>query len=484
MIAYRTILYLLGILLSVIAAAMTIPLVVEAFIYKTNGWEEFAFSAFLTGALGSTLAFANYSPSRIELKVREAFLMTTLSWVLTSLFAAFPLFWSDLKISFLDAWFESVSALTTTGVTILPNLDKATHAVILWRSILQWLGGTGIILMALIIFPTLRIGGMQLFRSEFSDRSDKILPRASQISSAISTIYIFFTVTCALLLYWAGMTEFDAVCHSMATVSTGGLSTTTASLAYQDSFIIELITMVYMILGGITFVLYIRVWQGHWLAIFKDSQVRWFLSIILISAFIIWIWGSLNTHHSGFQNFRESLFMAVSMATSTGHANTDYTQWGSFPLVLILILGTIGACTGSTSGGIKIFRLQILAQVALSHLRQLRRPHGVYIPLYHNQKIPETVATSVFTFITLYFFSFFCFAGLLSFFNLTVLDSISAALATISNTGPGVTASLGPMASLAPLDKGAKIVLMVGMIMGRLEFLTIFVLFMPSFWRR
>lgn len=467
-----------------IAVAMTIPLIVEIFVYGTNGWEEFAFSAFLTGALGSTLAFANYSPTRIELKVREAFVMTTLSWVLTSLFAAFPLFWSDLKISFLDAWFESVSALTTTGVTILPNLEKATHAVILWRCILQWLGGTGIILMALIIFPTLRIGGMQLFRSEFSDRSDKILPRASQISSAISLIYVIFTISCGLLLYGAGMSEFDAICHAMATVSTGGLTTPTASLSYQHSFIIEMITIFYMILGGITFVLYIRVWQGHWSAIFKDSQVQWFFSIIILSTLILWGWSSLHTHHSESQNFRESLFMAISMATSTGHANTDYTQWGAFPLILLLLLGTIGACTGSTSGGLKIFRLQILGQVALNHLRQLRRPHGVYVPLYHNQKIPDAIITSVFTFVTLYFISFFFFAALLSFFNLTVLDSISAALSAMSNTGPGITSSLGPMTSLSPLERGAKIVLMVAMIMGRLELLTVFVLFMPSFWRR
>jgi trk system potassium uptake protein TrkH len=483
MIAFRSVLYLVGMLLNAIAVAMAIPLVVELFIYKTLGWEEFLFGFFLTGALGSLLAMANRSPGRIELKVREAFLMTALCWIITPLFAALPIYWSDLNLSYLDSWFEAVSAITTTGSTIIPDLHKASAGVLLWRSILQWLGGTGIILMALIILPTLRIGGMQLFRSEFSDKSEKILPRVSQISSAITTIYVFFTVACFFALFVAGMQPFDAVCHAMTTVSTGGLSTKNASLAFYNSLSIEIITIFFMVMGSLTFVLFIRLWHGNASALLHDSQVRAYLGILFwfIVVIFFWTWSFLGM--SAAKALRESVFSVVSMSTSAGFTTIDYTLWGSFPCVLFLLLSIVGGCTGSTAGGVKVFRLQVLVKVTQSHLRQLRRPHGVYIPLYQGQKIPESVASSVLTFTTLYLFTAFCLTSLLTLFDLEMMDAFSASIAALSNTGPGVTKLVGPTGSLSVFDSGAKLLLMVGMTLGRLELLTIFVLLMPSFWR-
>lgn len=482
MITYQNILYLLGILISVMAGAMFIPLLTELFIFKSQGWEEFLFAAFITGSIGSIMAMANRSSEKIELKVREVFLLTALSWILTPFFAALPLYWSDLPVSFMDAWFEATSALTTTGTTIIQDLENCPKGVLLWRSILQWLGGTGIILMALIILPTLRIGGMQLFRSEFSDKSEKILPRASQISSAIATIYTFLTITCGILFFFAGMGPFDAVCHAMSTVSTGGLSTHTTSLAYFNSLTIEIIAMIFMILGGITFILYIRLWQGQFKAIFQDSQVRLFLSLIVFFTLLMFFWNNLHGMSLG-KSLRESAFTVISISSSTGYTTGDYVQWGSFPLMVILILSMIGACTGSTSGGIKIFRLQILTEVTLNHLRHLRRPHGVYVPLYQGQKIPETIATSVMAFIALYIFSLFCLTTLLTLFDLSVLDALSAAVSALSNAGPGITNLVGPHDAIHTFPMGAKSLLMLGMIMGRLELLTVMVLFMPSFWR-
>lgn len=482
MIAYRPILYLLGLLLTIISIAMFIPMAVELFIFYSNGWEEFLFSAFITGSVGSIMAMANHSPEKIELKVREVFLLTTLSWVLTPLVAAIPIHWSDVDISFMDSWFEATSALTTTGTSVIQNLETTPKGILLWRAILQWLGGTGIILMALIILPSLRIGGMQLFRSEFSDKSEKILPRASQISSAIAIIYTFFTVTCAVLFYLAGMDVFDAICHAMTTVSTGGLSTHSASIAYYNSVPIEIITSVFMILGGITFVTYIRLWQGHFKASYLDSQVRIFLALLLFFIILISLW-NINQGMDPLYSLRESSFVVASIFTSTGFTSGNYLYWGTFPLMLIFIMSIIGACTGSTSGGIKIFRLQVLFQVAKSHLSHLRRPHGVFVPVYQNQKIPETVATSVMTFIALYFFSLFCLTALLTIFDIQVLDALSATVAAIGNTGPGITSLVGPHDSIYLMPNGAKLILMVAMIMGRLELLTVFVLFMPSFWR-
>lgn len=483
MIAYRSVLYLIGMLLGAMAVAMLIPIGLEVFIYQTGGWEEFAFSFFITGALGSLLAIANRSSERIELKVREAFLMTALCWIITPLFAALPIYWSDLNLSYLDSWFEAVSAITTTGSTIIQNLDKASKGVLLWRSILQWLGGTGIILMALIILPTLRIGGMQLFRSEFSDKSEKILPRVSQISSAISSIYIFFTVACFFAFFVAGMKPFDALCHAMTTVSTGGLSTKNTSIAFYNSLSIELITIFFMILGSLTFVLFIRLWHGNAGALFNDSQVRTYISILFWFIAIIFFWSCFYLGLSPAKALRDSFFTVVSISTSAGFTTVDYTMWGAFPCVLMLLLSVIGGCTGSTSGGLKVFRLQVLIKVTQSHLRQLRRPHGVYVPTYQGQKIPESVASSVLTFTTLYFFTVFCLTSLLTLFDLGMMDAFSASVAALSNIGPGVTKLVGPTGSLSFLDSGAKLLLMFGMTLGRLELLTIFVLLMPSFWK-
>lgn len=483
MLAYRPVLYLIGILVSVLAVAMLIPLTLELFVFKTDGWEEFALGIFIAGSLGPLLALANYSSEKIELRVREAFLLTTFSWITTSFFAALPIYWSSLYLSFVDSWFESVSALTTTGSTVITYLDNAPKGVLLWRSLLQWLGGTGIILMALTVLPILRIGGMQLFRSEFSDRSEKILPRVSQISSAIVSVYLLFSLICFLLLKLAGMGYFDAACHMMTTVSTGGLSTHNASLGFYNNYLIELITIIFMVIGGTTYILYIKLWQVNLKSIYYDSQLRVFLLCMLIASFAITLWNWCNSDASLFTAFREGSFTAVSIMTSTGFATADYTTWGSFPLIIVFILSLIGGCTGSTSGGIKVFRLQVLAAVAHSHLKQLRRQHGVYVPTYQDQKISENVAMSVLTFVSLFFLVTIIIATLLTLFELDIVNAFAAAIAAIANTGPGITALIGPAGTHAPLPEGCKLILMAGMILGRLEILTVFVIFMPSFWR-
>lgn len=462
---------------------MAVPMLLEVAINRNKGWEGFAFSLFVTGSLGSLLALANRSPDNSQLKLREAFILTTFSWVATSLFAALPLYWSPLKLSFIDCWFETVSALTTTGATVIQNLDKCPKGVLLWRSILQWLGGTGIVLMAMTVLPILRIGGMQLFRSEFSDRSEKILPRVSQISTAIVTIYLLLTLSCGLCLWAAGMTIFDAICHAMTTVSTGGLSTHDQSIGYYDSLSIELIISTFMIFGGITFILYIRVWQGHWQALYQDSQLRMFLLIIVITTLIITLWNYQVTGMAFLTSLRTGYFTVTSVISSTGFFTEDYSHWHQFPIMLILALSCIGGCTGSTSGGIKIFRFQILGALSRAHLHTLRRPNSVFVAAYQGQKIPEAVAASVLTFVTLYLLSFFALAALLGIFGFGILDSFSAAISVIGNAGAGITEAFGPSGTYADIAREAKLLLMFGMIMGRLELLTVFVLFMPSFWK-
>lgn len=483
MIAFRAVFYLIGILLSVIAVAMLIPLSVDLFIYRTGGWRGFAISAFITGFVGTLLVLSNRYEGKTELRVREAFLLTAASWISSSFFAGLPFFWSSLSLGFYDCWFESVSALTTTGSTVLAHLDKVSKGVLLWRALLQWLGGTGIIVMAMTILPILRIGGMQLFRNEFSDRSEKILPRVSQIASAILSIYFLFTLICTILLHLAGMKWFDAICHAMGTVSTGGLSTKDLSIGAFHSLSIELILIVFMLIGGTTFILFVKLWHRNFKAVWHDSQLRVYLGIIGIATLLSTVWLMIHQDFDFLSGLRHSIFAVVSVITSTGYSTEDYNLWGSFPLVLFFVLSLIGGCTGSTAGGIKIFRFQVLFAVALSHMRQLRRSHGVYLPTYQSQKISENISTSVFTFITLYAFCLIMLAGGLSICGLDFITSLSGAASALGNLGTGLGPLIGPNGTMASLDIAPKCLLMFGMILGRLELLAILILFMPSFWK-
>ncbi|MBX9805563.1 MAG: TrkH family potassium uptake protein [Alphaproteobacteria bacterium] len=462
---------------------MLIPLSVELFVYRTGGWRGFAISAFITGLVGTLLVLSNRYEGKTELRVREAFLLTAASWVATSFFAGLPFFWSTLSLGFHDCWFESVSALTTTGSTVLAHLDRVPRGILLWRALLQWLGGTGIIVMAMTILPILRIGGMQLFRNEFSDRSEKILPRLSQIASAILSIYLGFTLICAILLHFAGMKWFDAICHAMGTVSTGGLSTKDLSIGAYHSFSIELILMVFMLIGGTTFILFVKLWHRNFKAVWKDSQVRAYLSTIAIASLLATFWLMIHQDADFLTGLRHASFAVISVITSTGYCTEDYALWGAFPLVLFFLLSLIGGCTGSTSGGIKIFRFQVLVAVALSHMRQLRRSHGVYLPTYQGQKISENISTSVFTFITLYAFCLMMLAGGLSICGLDFITSLTGAASALGNLGPGLGPLIGPLGTFASLEIAPKCLLMFGMILGRLELLAILILFMPSFWR-
>jgi trk system potassium uptake protein TrkH len=475
-IAFRAVFFLIGILLSITSVAMLVPLCVELLLYRTGGWRGFAISAFITGLVGTLLVLSNRTQGKTELRVREAFLLTAGSWALTSFFAGLPFFWSTLSLSFVDSWFESVSSLTTTGATVLTHLDGVSKGILLWRALLQWLGGTGIIVMAMSILPILRIGGMQLFRNEFSDRSEKILPRVSQIASAILSIYFLFTLTCAVLLHLAGMKWFDAICHAMCTVSTGGLSTKDLSIEAYHSLPIELILMVFMIIGGTTFILFVKLWHRNFKSVWRDSQLRVYLSIIGIASVLGAVWLNFHQDLDLLTSLRYSSFAVVSVITSTGYASQDYITWGSFPLVLFFLLSIVGGCTGSTSGGIKIFRFQVLIAVALSHMRQLRRPHGIYVPMYQSQKISETIAT-------LYAFCLILLTGGLSVCGLDFITSLSGAASALGNLGPGLTPTIGPLGSFADLEMAPKCVLMFGMILGRLELLAILILFMPSFWK-
>jgi trk system potassium uptake protein TrkH len=481
------VLFLIGILESIMAVIMLVPLGLELFFYETTHWHAFAESAFMAGFLGSILSLAFRPHGSIVLHVREAFLLTALVWVVTSLVAALPIYlsesWSGQTLSFIDACFEAVSGLTTTGGTTLIALDDAPRGLLLWRAMLQWIGGIGIIVMALSILPILRIGGMQLFRSESSDRSEKILPRLQQIASEIFKAYLALTFICTAALLLLGLSLFDAFCHSMSAVSTGGFSTHDASIAAFNSVGVEIVLIIFMTLGGSSLVLLVQSLRGQSSALFRDPQHRTYLFILALLIGILTLWRFLYDGVALLTSLRHVGFSVVSVMTTTGFIAQDYTLWGPFPVAIFLVLGSIGGCTGSTAGGIKIFRFQALFALAGSHLRQLRRPHGVYLATYNGQKISDTVALSVFTFVTLYLLALVLIALGLSAFGLDLVTSISGAATSLGNVGPGLGSLIGPDGNFASLSVCPKLLLMFAMILGRLELMTIIVLLMPSFWR-
>jgi trk system potassium uptake protein TrkH len=396
--------------------------------------------------------------------------------------AGLPFYWSALDISFTDACFEAVSALTTTGSTVFSNLDHTPKGILLWRAILQWLGGIGIVVMAMTIFPALRIGGMQLFRSEFSDRSEKILPRVSQIASALLTIYVSFTVMCCVFLSLCGMSTFDSICHAMSAISTGGFSTRDGSIASFDSPSIELILSIFMFIGGSTLILYVRVWNGDMRAL-NDSQLKTYAGYTAFFVILLSMWFYFTHNMPLLSVIRQVSFSVISVITSTGFTVCNYSHWGPFASLILFMLFFSGGCTGSTAGGIKIFRFQVLYQFVKNHLLHLRRPYGVYIPMYQGQKINDTVSISVFSFFALYIFTVIVLALGLSLMNFDFVSSFTGAASALGNTGQGLGQIIGPLTNFATLATGPKCVLMIGMILGRLELLTVIVLLTPSFWK-
>jgi trk system potassium uptake protein TrkH len=446
-------------------------------------WQVFLVAGAVTLFIGVSLVLMNRAPGFGELSGRQAFLLTTLVWVVLTLFAALPLAFSELQLSVADAVFEAMSGTTTTGATVIVGLDAAPPGILLWRAILQWLGGIGIIVMGVAILPILRVGGMQLVRTESSDLSEKILPRAAQIASAIGLIYLALTLACAILYWYAGMVPFDAAAHAMTTIATGGFSTRDASIGGFGSAAIEWIAIVFMVIGSLPFVLYIQASGGQLRPLLRDAQVRWFIGIAAVVALAISLWLILTASALPSEALRHATFNAVSTISTTGYASTDYGLWGTFPVATLFFLMCVGGCTGSTSGGIKVFRLTVLHAVASNQVARLLRPHGVFVATFNRRPLPETAAIAVMAFVFLFALSFALLAIMLSALGLDYLTAMSGALTALANVGPGLGDIIGPAGNFSSLPDSAKWLLSAAMLLGRLELLTVLVLFTPAFWR-
>ena len=478
----RPILVAVGILLIILALFMAPPMVADMAAGHPD-WQVFLAAGAVTLFVGVSLILMNRAPGFGELNGRQAFLLTTLVWVVVALFAALPLAFSELDLTLADAVFEAMSGITTTGSTVIVGLDVAPPGILLWRAILQWLGGIGIIVMGVAILPMLRVGGMQLVRAESSDLSEKILPRAAQIASAIGLIYLVLTLACAALYWYVGMTPFEAAAHAMTTIATGGFSTTDASIGGFQSAAIEWIAVVFMMLGALPFVLYIQVTNGNVGALVRDAQVRWFLGIVILASVSILIWLGARFEMSFHDGLRQALFNTISVITGTGYASSDYGLWGTFPVSAMFFLMCIGGATGSTTGGIKIFRFTVLHAIAKNQIARLVRPHGVFVPTFNGRPVPEAAAIAVMAFIFMFGLSFSAFALALSMLGLDYLTAMSGALTALANVGPGLGEIIGPAGNFSTLPESAKWLLAAAMLLGRLELFTVLVLFTPAFWR-
>ena len=478
----RSIFLINGLLLMVLAGAMLLPVLVDVY-FEEGEWHPFLISAFICLFSGGILYLTNRG-YRGTMSLRQTFLFTASTWFVLPFFASLPFYLSLLDLSFTNAYFEATSGLTTTGATVLVGLDALPKSILFWRALLQGLGAVGVIVLAMAILPILKIGGMQLFRTESSDNADKVLPRAGQLAKLIGVTYTMLVVLFTFAYLFAGMGEFDALCHAITTLGTGGFSNYDRSMASFNSHTIETIATVGMLCGGIPIILYYQMLRGKSGAIVNDLQVRWFLAIIAFATLLITSWLIYAQDFTFARALRYASFNVVSIITTTGYASADYAQWGSATTLIFFMLLVVGGCTGSTSGGIKIFRYKVLYETAKVQLYHLIQPNGVFVPRYDGKPISETISASVLGFFTLFAFSFMVLATALSSFGLDFLTSMSAAAQALANVGPGLGKIIGPTGTYEALPDGAKWLICIGMIVGRLELFTVFVLLTPRFWMR
>lgn len=477
--AMRPIMLINGLLLTTMGFSMLLPAVVDL-VNNNADWQVFASSATLTILIGGGL----YSGARgtvTEMTTRQAFIMVTFAWLLLALFGAMPYYLSGVVPHFTDAMFESMSGITTTGSTVITGLDYAPPGILFWRGIQQWLGGLGIIVMAVAVMPMLQIGGMQLFKIEAFDTAEKIMPRATQISGSLTLMYVFITLSCAIAYLAVGMKVDDAFIHAMTTVATGGFSSKDGSLAYFNSHWVDGVAVIFMIAGSIPFILYVQAVRGEPMSLFRNSQVRVFLILLFFLTMVGW---SLHPEpDQPLQGFFHALLNVTSLVTGTGYTTTDYSSWGASSQFFFFWIMFIGGCAGSTSCGIKIFRFQVLYETLKQHAKQTLQPNGIFVMRYNGKTLKDDVAAAVMNFFFLFAAIFAVTAAALNLAGLDFLTAASAAGTALANVGPGLGETIGPVGNFKSLEELPKWILIAAMLIGRLELLTVLVLFIPRFWR-
>ena len=481
MVTNKTVFFMIGILLVVLGFSMLVPYTIQI-IYNENS-HSFVASSFVTIFIGILFILANLE-KEFKLNLKQTFLFSTLSWLMIAIFGSLPFLLSPKEFTFSEAFFESMSGITTTGATIITDLDNSPKSILLWRAIMQWLGGIGIVVMAITILPLLKVGGMQLFKMEGPDSTEKILPRTIEVATIIISTYFILTLLCGFFYWLFGMSIFDSTSHAMTTIATGGFSTHNDSIGFFKNSNIEIVASIFIILGSIPFISYLKFAQGNKKIFFQDIQIKGLIYLVAISVVIMFIYLLfINYESSFFDKVRISSFNVISILSGTGYVTDDFGLWGKFSLIFFLFLMFVGGCAGSTACGIKIFRLQMLLIFLKNQIKKLISPNNIIISKYNNQKISDDFINSVIVFIFSFLFIFFIIAMFLSISGLDFLTSISGAASAISNVGPGLGDVIGPDGNYKTIPDFSKWILAIGMLLGRLELFAVLVLFFPSFWR-
>ena len=477
----KTVFFIIGVLLVIMGFAMLVPYAVQL-IYNENS-HSFIASAFTTIFFGILFILANIE-KEFKLNLQQTFLFSALAWFMVAVFGSIPFILSSVSMSFSEAFFESMSGITTTGSTVISDLDGSPKSILLWRALMQWLGGIGIVVMAITILPLLKVGGMQLFKMEGPDSTEKILPRTIEVATILILTYLVLTVTCGVFYWLLGMSFFDSIAHSMTTIATGGFSTHNESIGFFNNPNIEIVASIFIILGSIPFIAYLKFLKGNKSIFFQDFQIRGLIYLIFLSIIIMFLYLFLNNEEiSFFDKLRISSFNVISILSGTGYVTDDFSLWGKFSLIFFLFLMFVGGCAGSTACGIKIFRLQMLLSYLSNQIKRLIYPNSIIIFKYNNQKISDKFINSVIIFIFSFLLIFLIIALLLSISGLDFITSVSGAASAISNVGPGLGDVIGPNGNYKSIPDLSKWILSFGMLLGRLELFAVLVLFFPSFWR-
>ncbi|MBF0169017.1 MAG: potassium transporter TrkH [Alphaproteobacteria bacterium] len=478
----RPIFLVLGLLVSTLALFMFFPAMADLVAHHED-WKVFAISGLVTFFIGMLFVVGNRGAVS-HITLRHGFVLTSLSWVVLSAFGALPFVFSHLGLSYTDAFFEAMSGLTTTGATVIVGLDNAPPGILLWRAILHGIGGIGIIVMAVAVLPSLRVGGMQFFRMESSDKSEKFMPKAAQMAMSIILAYLALVLACFVALWIAGMTPFDAICHALATISTGGFSTKDASVGYFANPWFEWIIVVFMLSGALPLTYYVRLTREGWEALAKGSQIWTFLTVVatFTGMLTLWLWFMRDVGFT--EALRMAAFNITSIITTTGFVTSDFSLWGDFAMMVFLLAAFTGGCTGSTTGSIKIFRWQVLTRYVRTQLALMYQPNRVFTLKYDQSSYSSDVVLSVIMFVMVYLLSTAILALAVSLTGLDFLSSLSGVAASIGNVGPGLGNVVGPCCTFEPLNDAAIWLMSLAMLLGRLEIFTLLILLTPNFWRR
>jgi len=451
--------------------------------YKTDDIPAILISGLSTSFFGFILWIFTRKNDNKEIRKREGFLIVSLGWIIMALFGTLPFILHGSITNFTDAFFETMSGFTTTGASILTNIEALPHGLLFWRSMTHWIGGMGIIVLSLAILPILGIGGMQLYQAEVAGPTkDKIHPRVQETAKRLWGIYVILTAAETILLLIGGMNLFDALCHSFGTLATGGFSTKNASIAFYQSPFIEYVIIVFMFLGGTNFALHYFALHGRLSSYFKDSEFRFYVTFISIIVGLITLFLFLVNSQTLESSFRDSAFCVMSILSSTGFITVDYEKWAPFFTHIFLFLLLFGACAGSTSGGIKMVRYQLLLKNSLLELKRLLHPSAVLLVRQNGRAISQDIITKVAAFVLLYLAIFGISSLIMSILGLEITSAMGSVAACMGNIGPGL-GSTGPVTNFSTVPDIGKWLLSFNMLLGRLEIYTILMILRPSFWK-